>query len=134
MQPGDQHSYTLFIPPVITAPLVAREFVAVLRSLDLAHIADKVKLCTCELVTNTYRHAVGTIGSLTWLAVEPNLIRVSVYDGSPEIPIARRPNTAEDTGRGLLIVADLADKWGVELGCPLGLGDTGKGVWFECLL
>jgi hypothetical protein len=29
-------------------------------------------------------------------------------------------------------VAELADKWGVELGCPLGLGGTGKGVWFEC--
>jgi anti-sigma regulatory factor (Ser/Thr protein kinase) len=126
------HSYTLFTPPLATAPLVAREFVGtVLRSLGLTHLADTARLCTCELVTNTYRHA-GGVGSLTWLAVEDELIRISVYDGSPEIPVTRTPDTATDTGRGLLLVAELADKWGVELGCPLGLGGSGKGVWFEC--
>lgn len=128
------HSYTLFSPPLITAPRIARDFVAsVLRSLDLNHLTDTATLCTCELVTNAYRHA-GGIGSLLWLAIEPDLIRVSVYDGSPTIPAVRVPSTAADSGRGLLLIADLADKWGIELGCPLGLGDSGKGVWFECVL
>jgi anti-sigma regulatory factor (Ser/Thr protein kinase) len=125
------HSYTLFTPPLDTAPRIAREFVAsVLRSLGLDHLTEAARLCTSELVTNVCRHA-ADVGALLWLAVDPGFIRVSVYDGSPGVPILRTPGTAAETGRGLLLVTNLADKWGVELGCPLGLGDTGKGIWFE---
>jgi anti-sigma regulatory factor (Ser/Thr protein kinase) len=125
------HSYTLFCPPLPTAPRIARQLVVgALESAGLQRLADVAELATCELVTNAYRHAAG-IGSLLWLAIEPTKVRVSVYDGDPTVPAVRRAGPEACGGRGLSMVEDVTDIWGVTLGSPIGLGDTGKGVWFE---
>ncbi|KAF4410861.1 MULTISPECIES: ATP-binding protein [Streptomyces] len=133
----EPHAYTLCCPPQATVPKVARDFVvSVLRSLDLPHLTDSAALCTSELVTNSYVHArshgAAALGSLLRLAVEPALVRISVYDGNPVPPRPRGARDEDEGGRGLALVDALADAWGHVRGAPLGFtGREGKGVWCE---
>ena len=51
-------------------------------------------------------------------------VRVEVHDDGPGFePPATPPPEDADAGWGLFLVEQLADAWGV--------GDGGKGVWFE---
>jgi anti-sigma regulatory factor (Ser/Thr protein kinase) len=77
------------------------------------------------LVTNAVTH----VGSDVRLRVEklPAGVRVRVFDGGGD-PMQARPRDVppdSPTGRGLLIVDNVADRWGVER------TDAGKQVWFE---
>ena len=128
---GVPHTYTLFCPPLPTAPRIARDYIAtVLRSLDLHQLADVASLCTSELVTNAYRHSGGR-GSLLLLTVEGGGVRVTVYDGSSDKPVERAAEDVE-CGRGLRLVDVLTGgRWGTEPGAPPWLGGAdGKAVWF----
>ncbi|MBQ0984860.1 MULTISPECIES: ATP-binding protein [Streptomyces] len=135
----EPHTYALCCPPQITVPKIARDFVtSVLRSLDLRHITDSAALCTSELVTNSYVHtnrggdSGSGIGSLLWLVIEPTLVRISVYDANPSAPAPRSARDDDEGGRGLALVAALADAWGHVRGGPPGLtARQGKGVWCE---
>ncbi|MCM2419632.1 ATP-binding protein [Streptomyces sp. RKAG293] len=82
------------------------------------------------LITNAYQHAKGA-GSLLWLAVEAAYVRITVYDGTPDPPVVVPAGCEEEGGRGLLLVAALADDWGTVGGAPLGpVAGEGKGGWF----
>ncbi|WP_251016095.1 ATP-binding protein [Streptomyces sp. ISL-99] len=130
---GVPHSYTLFCPSLDTTPRIARDFVAsVLHSQQLDDLIDAAAMCTSELVTNACVHAKG-IGSLLWLAIEAAHIRITVYDGTQELPVMKDLDADGEGGRGLWMVDVLTDgRWGAAPGAPLGLGGVaGKGVWFE---
>ncbi|KAF4407676.1 ATP-binding protein [Streptomyces lycii] len=133
---GVPHTYTLFCPPLPTAPRIARDYVAtVLRSLDLHRLADDAALCASEVVTNAFRHG-GGCGSLLLLTAGSGEVRVTVYDSDPEHPVAgaagREADGEAESGRGLYILDALTEgKWGTEPGAPPWLGGAdGKGVWF----
>lgn len=75
-----------------------------------------------ELVTNVLRHAGG----------EPHVrmirndrLTVEVSDESSTAPHLRHARAQDESGRGLLIAAALADRWGTRY------GDRGKTVWVE---
>ncbi|MFJ9682927.1 ATP-binding protein [Streptomyces sp. NPDC101194] len=92
--------------------------------------ADDVLLCVSELVTNALLHGVPPgRGFRVRLSLEPGdgVLRVEVHDsGDGEVcPVAADPAPDAEGGRGLLLVAALADKWGV------GERDPGKVVWCE---
>ncbi|MFB6985034.1 ATP-binding protein [Streptomyces sp. NPDC056230] len=92
--------------------------------------ADDVLLCVSELVTNALLHGVPPgRGFRVQLHLEPadGVLRVEVHDsGDGEVrPVAADPAPDAEGGRGLLLVAALADKWGV------GDRDPGKVVWCE---
>jgi anti-sigma regulatory factor (Ser/Thr protein kinase) len=111
---------------------LAREFVVrTLEQWGLAELADDVRLCVSELASNALAH--GTRrghGFLVGLAVEDGYVRLEVHDSRDEEedgarrPRVCRPGGADVRGRGLLIVAAVADGWGVEGREPLG-----KVVW-----
>ncbi|KUJ69860.1 hypothetical protein ACZ90_08710 [Streptomyces albus subsp. albus] len=126
------HAYTLYCPPLDTSPRIARDFVgSVLTRLRMDACVDAAALCTSELATNALVHAPG-LGSLLWLSVEPKLVRITVYDGTLDEPAIRAECPEREGGRGLRLVAELADAWGTSPGAPLGVGGArGKGVWFE---
>ncbi|MGW0733582.1 ATP-binding protein [Streptomyces sp. NPDC002851] len=89
--------------------------------------SDDVLLCVSELATNALVHGVPPgRGFRLHLALHTDgVLRVEVHDsgdGDVRLPV-RRPD-AED-GRGLLLVAAFADKWGV------GERNPGKIVWCE---
>ena len=86
---------------------------------------DPVELLVSELVTNAVTH----VGTDVRLRVEklPAGVRVRVFDGGGDRlrRAARDVPPDSPTGRGLLIVDNVADRWGVER------TDAGKQVWFE---
>jgi anti-sigma regulatory factor (Ser/Thr protein kinase) len=90
--------------------------------------ADDVVLCVSELATNALLHGVPPgRGFLLRLLPCGDGVRVEVHDsggGVPAVPLD--PEGADEGGRGLLLVSELADKWGVAEREP------GKVVWFEC--
>ncbi|MFD4947366.1 ATP-binding protein [Streptomyces sp. NPDC058409] len=92
--------------------------------------ADDVLLCVSELVTNALLHGVPPgRGFRTHLYLEPadGVLRVEVHDsGDGEVRLADEGAAPDaEGGRGLLLVAALADKWGV------GERNPGKVVWCE---
>ncbi|MDT3396945.1 ATP-binding protein [Streptomyces sp. B1866] len=54
-----------------------------------------------------------------------------MQDSNPYVPVPPTPSADLDSGRGLLILQALADRWGcVALGEEL-FGMGGKSIWFE---
>lgn len=87
---------------------------------------DDILLCVSELATNALVHGVPPgRGFLLRLSYEGG-VRVEVHDSGDGCPYI--PDCADEGGRGLLLVAALADKWGV------GERHPGKTVWCEFAL
>jgi len=90
-------------------------------------LADVVAV-VAELVGNSIRHAGPLPGGVVRVAwrIRGTVIEVRVTDGGAQnIPAPRDAGPEELDGRGLTIVAALADRWGVERD---GLGQS---VWAE---
>ena len=85
--------------------------------------ADVAALLVTELVTNAHQHAGST--ALVDVLVDDRSLRVAVADEDPTIPAPREIDLEAERGRGLLLVAALASRWGA---APT---DRGKSVWFE---
>lgn len=85
-----------------------------------------MELLTSELVTNAVIHAGGAPEVVVHLG--DGVVRVEVYDDEASPPMLRRPDTTAASGRGIAIVDELAETWGVE-----PIRDDGKRVWFEVL-
>ena len=84
-------------------------------------------LLTSELVTNALAHSLsGTAGLfevIVWQDAAAVLVAV-VDDGSDGDPAAVAADLDSESGRGLGLVAALADRWG-----HVG-GESGRAVWF----
>ena len=91
---------------------------------DEGDLTDTVTLLVSELVTNAVLHA----GSDVEVSVRltPTAARIEVTDASGESIAPRDATNEEDSGRGLALVGNLAERWGVR---PAPGG--GKTVWFE---
>jgi PAS domain S-box-containing protein len=116
--------------PVGRSVAVARAFVRdTLHGWGFADVVDDAVVLTSELVTNAVVHA-GTAADVTCLRYE-TAVRVEVADHYPEreIPMQGRGRQFRDAdnegGRGLLLCAALASRWGVEYTA------AGKDVWFQ---
>ncbi len=111
-------------PPTADSVRLARGFVTrQLSAAGLDSAAFAATLLVSELVTNAVLHA------RTELRVEVDadseLVRIAVQDASP-LPVLRRRHSLESgTGRGLLLVEQMARAWGVDQ------RRGGKAVWFE---
>ena len=104
----------------------ARRFVTESLHGVAAGVPEMVGLMVSELATNCVRH---TLSDFT-VEVEQTAtrIRVAVTDRGAGEPALRSPGPSEPTGRGLRLVADLADTFGVEYSTPRV--SPGKTVWF----
>jgi anti-sigma regulatory factor (Ser/Thr protein kinase) len=86
-----------------------------------------VRLLISELVTNAVRHADLDSGDAIDLVIDvaDGMLRVEVHDpGGGFVPSAPSPDPARPSGWGLYLVAELADRWGVD-------SDDRTRVWFE---
>lgn len=105
----------------------ARRFVAdAVGRLD-DETAQAVVLMVSELATNAVEHARAREFSVR-VDRSGGRLRVGVADRLPARPVVQHPAPDEPHGRGLYIVAELADDWGTEVGAD------GKTVWFELQL
>jgi serine/threonine-protein kinase RsbW len=94
----------------------------------LSSLEDSAVLILSELLTNAARHARVSPGREieTRFFGAPGGVRIEVHDASPDKPEQRTQDLDATDGRGLALVAALADAWGVS--DRLG---PGKIVWAE---
>ena len=88
-------------------------------------LGDDLDVVVSELAGNAIRHT-GTLGDVT-LALGDNVVHVAVCDPEDRPPTLRRPDPDGDSGRGLLLVAALSQRWNVDHDLEHG----GKAVWAE---
>ncbi|POX40071.1 protein phosphatase [Streptomyces sp. Ru73] len=89
-------------------------------------VAGDVELVATELITNALRHTdSGALVSLELRSGPPDRIRLEVEDRSSHWPRRREPGETATTGRGLLLVEALSDRWGAEA------RGAGKALWCE---
>lgn len=88
---------------------------------DALHSAEAV---AGELLANAIQHTSGRGASVT-ARLQGRRLRVEVCDPSATLPYERRTRTDAEDGRGLLIIAALADRHGVERNA------SGKSCWAE---
>jgi anti-sigma regulatory factor (Ser/Thr protein kinase) len=101
----------------------ARHFVRDVLSQEPREIVEAAELMTSELATNCVRHAHSDFELAIHRSREE--IRVEVSDRGPGQPVMRSPTPREQSGRGLRIVQELAEDWGIT---P---SPNGKLVWFS---
>lgn len=128
-----QLSSALEFAPLPTAVPCARlHAVHVLHEWGLRHVADDAALVISELMTNAVDTSVVLPErppvALRLLASERSLL-IEVWDQSPLDVEPREPDADAECGRGLTVVAALADRWGHER-----TGHQCKVVWAELAL
>ncbi|MGG2461460.1 ATP-binding protein [Streptomyces sp. RGM 3693] len=133
-------STSLTLPAVLSSARQARNFTA--ESLRLwgedEEFIDAAVLIVCELATNAIRHGArprtpygheqgpDSVIALR-LALEPDVLHIEVRDGSAILPVQRTAGRDEDCGRGMAIIAALAECW------TCGL-DADGGKWVRATL
>lgn len=100
----------------------ARHFVRDVLSEEPRETVEAAELMTSELATNCVRHANSDFELAIHLS--RRAIRVEVSDHGEGQPVVRSPTPREQSGRGLRIVQELAEDWGIT---P---SPNGKLVWF----
>jgi len=114
----------LELPSTSAAPAAAR---GALEEIAHAVSADRmrdVRLLVSELVTNAVRHAEGAVVRLI-VSLRSDVLRVEVHDPGFGFEVSEPPrDPLRASGWGLVLVEELADRWGVE-------GTPRTRVWFE---
>lgn len=114
------------LPHTLEAPGLARRYVSARSAAWPAELVELAVLLTSELVTNAVVHGRGPIQLL--LLEDGDRLRIEVADGEPRLPDGPgKPADSDVSGRGLLILDRLADRWGSRSRRT----PPGKVVWFE---
>lgn len=115
--------------PDLTAPGAARRCVRALEGIPPA-IHDDLVLLATEVVTNSVRHAEVMPDDRIFMSVvqSASRVRVEVTDaGHGRAFGPKAPDVTSTGGRGLLLVKELSDAWGIQR-------NSGTCVWFELRL
>ncbi|MFD7713582.1 ATP-binding protein [Streptomyces sp. NPDC059786] len=116
-------AYARLEPEAASVARARRHVTAALCAWGLEQVVDAAVLVTSELVTNAVEHtASATIKLGVFLSTERRA-RVEVWDQSKNRPVRRAAGPEEDSGRGLVVVAKMSERWGTDM------NDTGKSVW-----
>lgn len=110
----------------ISARLARRFITEFCNAADLGEeICQLATLLTSELVTNAVKY--GGSHAVLEAHTPGGTLRVTVQDGNPFLPdVGNAPDLTAEGGRGIVLVSNLADRWGVER-----LPGGGKAIWFE---
>ncbi len=107
----------------VNSARIARRELEPLRSQVGEELFDDIRLLTNELVTNSVLHS-GSDAVEVHVEVRPNTVRVQVSDRGEGRPVVGHTRLLDTSGRGLILVSTLADRWGVAV-------DGKTLVWFE---
>ncbi|WP_079073782.1 SpoIIE family protein phosphatase [Streptomyces sp. Root1310] len=121
LPPEDVASWQLPLEPAIAARARALTS-AKLAEWRLEHLAFSTELIASELATNAYRYATGPA---TLRLIRERFLVCEVSDTSHTSPHLRRARTTDEGGRGLFLVAQMAERWGTRY------TREGKTVWTE---
>ena len=112
------------LPSTTAAPARARGALdKVAGSIAPERLRD-VRLLVSELVTNAVRHAAGDVLRLV-ISHKRGVLRVEVHDPGDGFEVrSPSPDPRRSSGWGLVLVDELADRWGVDRA-------PRTRVWFE---
>ena len=100
-----------------------------LREWGLNGLAADAELLVSELVTNAIKATAGQRQAAVRLQLssDSTRVRVAVWDADPHPPVPTDdiPDLEEEGGRGLFLVAQMAERWGTRY------TREGKTVWTE---
>lgn len=121
LDPG--HVATIGLPSDPAAVSGARRFAAdTLGAWGLDELSFTTELIVSELVTNAIRYGQPPVHLRLVL---DSALTCEVFDANSTAPHMRRARTFDEGGRGLLLVAQLAERWGTRH------GREGKTIWAE---
>ncbi|MFL6238653.1 MAG: ATP-binding protein [Actinomycetes bacterium] len=126
----DRTSSATLSPEPLSARSARRFVCEKLATLNRPEFADTAALAVTELATNVILHA-RTDFVVAVTEVTDRAVRVSVTDGSTALPVIQSASPASALGRGLRLVGQMTDAWGVERLDVSDAGGPGKTVWFE---
>jgi hypothetical protein len=119
--PSD-HVANWYLEPHARTPAQVRLLVRrVLGEWGLTALSPVAELLSSELVTNACRYATRLIGVRL---IRTDVLLFEVTDDDHRLPVLRTPEVTDEDGRGLHIVAELAERWGASRVAG------GKTVWF----
>jgi anti-sigma regulatory factor (Ser/Thr protein kinase) len=104
----------------------------VLAEWGLGHLGEAAALVLSELMTNSVRATRAIAGAAPppavrlWLRGDTARVRLIVGDAVTDVPVPRAAGQDDESGRGLAIVAALAEDWGHYRPAP---PFTGKVTW-----
>jgi PAS domain S-box-containing protein len=126
--PAAQRSVTHRVQAGDHALALARRFVqTTLQQWRLGDLVEfDVQLAISELITNALRHGAPPV--VLRLRARRDALLIEVHDAGPGAPRPRSASPRDANGRGLLIVAAVATRWGTRLTAD------GKLVWCEFAL
>ncbi|MFD3379054.1 MULTISPECIES: ATP-binding protein [unclassified Streptomyces] len=94
-------------------------------------LVDRAALIVTELIANASRHTLCPDIRLTVVRPSATRLRVGVVDREPSrLPVLSQAADDDESGRGLLLVDAVADRWGYDLHGS-GRRPWGKEVWAE---
>ncbi len=113
------------LPADVSSPALARRFITEsFAGSENAEVTEIVLLLVSELVTNAVLHAHSA--SVLRLSDQGGRLRVELHDlSSDDAVIPASQNGHRTGGRGVLLIDNLADRWGSDV------DEHGKTVWFE---
>ncbi|MFF7143322.1 ATP-binding protein [Streptomyces nodosus] len=125
-------TYSQTFPCEPSTAEIGRELVRdVLGVWHLDGLADRAALIVTELIANASRHTPCSEIRLTVARPDATRLRVGVVDREPaRLPVLSQAADDDESGRGLLLVDAVADRWGYDLHGS-GRRPWGKEVWAE---
>jgi hypothetical protein len=148
-------SYYAALAALPTTPYWVRALTReALRIWGLDPFIETTALLVNELATNAVKASgVAPVGETAPPPTRPKLIALrlsassralvaEIWDGDPNVPQPRTPGPDDTSGRGLLLVARMASRWGYyhpahdvnEQGRRLWPAPGGKVTWFEVVI
>ncbi len=95
-----------------------------LAASGLEELSEAAALVTTELVTNVLVHTRSS--PMLRMLITADSVRIEVADECPVLPVPGILDPTGGCGRGLVLVEQFTQRWGVN-----SVPDTGKIVWFE---
>lgn len=96
-------------------------------SLGITGMANQVlELLSSEILANAVLHGASGADIGLRMALDDEVVRVSVSDGGDRTPVVLHHEPTAPNGRGMAIVEAMSSRWGV-----LEQADGGKTVWYE---
>ena len=118
------HQHLVPLPNAMPPPLSAvRALVAELTADLPAETGEDLLLVVTELVANAYEHGEAPRTLRLARSDVTGHVVIEVDDGAPTAPVLGRSRLGTNRGRGLTIVAGVAERWGVRA------LRAGKTVW-----
>jgi anti-sigma regulatory factor (Ser/Thr protein kinase) len=112
-----------YLPAAEHVPQARHWLQGLLRRWELEGLIPDASLLITELVTNAVVHAQTPVHVTA--AVADGVLEIGVADHDSHSPHVTHPNSQAETGRGVALVDDIADDWGV-----VTLKE-GKQIWFQ---